>query len=448
MPQHAEESDPNYQDRLSSAVLFNMTELTLDTLVGRPFSDPVELKESPERIETLSENIDLQGNDLSSFCREWFRDGMSKAFSHVLIDSPTIPTDGVGPRTLEDDRRDGLRPFWLLVRPENLIFAHSENIGGQEVLTHVRIREIVSQQVGFTEVFKERIRILEPGTFQIWEKVESKKKQEEWKLIEEGFTGLDIVPLVTFYADREDLMLGKPPLEDLAFMNIQHWQSSSDQNNILTVARFPMLAVSGATDVTGATMAIGPRQMLGTKDPQGRFYYVEHEGTAIAAGRQALLDLEEAMGSYGAEFLRRKPGNPTATARALDSSEATSPLQDHTIRFMDAVNTALAITAMWMNLDTGGRVEIATDFGPEVVEDADLETLHASWKDGALTTVDYLGELKRRGLLGDDFDMSPENAEKALQEAAKRAEALAKAVQPPQPTQGNDDDKKQSENTG
>ena len=68
-------------------------------------------------------------------------------------------------RTLADDEQEGLRPYWVHVRPENLIFAHAEIIDGKEVLTHIRIAEIVSEMVGFTEVFKERIRVYDRVLF-------------------------------------------------------------------------------------------------------------------------------------------------------------------------------------------------------------------------------------------------------------------------------------------
>ena len=43
MPQHTEESDNNFNERIHANVLFNAMELTLDHFVGRPFSDPVRL---------------------------------------------------------------------------------------------------------------------------------------------------------------------------------------------------------------------------------------------------------------------------------------------------------------------------------------------------------------------------------------------------------------------
>jgi hypothetical protein len=415
LPQHEEESDVGYEERLNTNVLFNMTELTLEGLVGRPFSDPVRLNDDvPEKIVELTQNIDLQGNDISTFCREWFKEGVSKAFSHVLIDFPVLTAEEREGRTLADDRAEGRRPYWQLIKPENLIFASATvatvNGDPREFLTQVRIREFDVETVGFAEVVKERIRVLFPGFFQVFEKQQKDKRhKEEWVLIDEGETGLDFIPLVTFYTNRDGLMIGKSPIEDLTHLNVRWWQSNSDQINVLTVSRFPMLAVAGATDVSGSVLKIGPRQLMGTKDPNGRFYFVEHQGKSIGAGRQELLDLEEQMASYGAEFLKRKPGSPTATARALDSAESITPLQDMTIRFIDAVNTALDFTASWIGITgksdiKGGTVTITTDFGPEEIREADIEFLMNARKIRDISREAMIAEAKRRGLISEDYD--------------------------------------------
>lgn len=410
LPRHDSESMSNYNERLNRCTLFNMTELTLNTWVGKPFSDPVKLNEDvPQEIINISEDIDLQGDSLTVMARDWFREALSKSFAHILIDMPSLPdtTNGQA-RTKADDLRMNIRPYWSLIRPENVIFAESRMINGREMLTHVRIRETIVKRIGFVETIVERIRVLEPGTFAVWELTPKSKSSKKmvWAEVESGQTGLNEIPLVTFYADRSGLMEGKPPLEDLAHLNIRHWQSTADQINILTVSRFPMLAVSGAADQTGDTMVIGPRQLLGTKDSAGRFYYVEHSGRAISSGKDDLADLEEQMASYGAEFLKRASGNQTATGRALDSSEAMSPLQDMVIRFTESMNEALDVTAKWLNLESGGTVDIATDFSISGQSDAELRTLTEARKNGDLSQVDFLRELKNRGILSDDFSIT------------------------------------------
>ena len=435
LPPHDQESSANYQDRLHSSTLFNMVELTLDSLVGRPFSSEVQLSDDmPDNIREIMDDVDLQGNNITVFGRQWFRESMAKAFSHVLIDMPQMQMedDDGNPiqRTRADDIRERRRPYWVLISPENVLAMYSEVVNGQEVLTHVRIKEDVVEREGFAEVVKERIRVLEPGTFTVYEKQKLSKKSNKvkWVIVEQGQTGISIIPLVTFYTNRQGLMVGKPPLDDLAHLNVRHWQSTADQINVLTVARFPMLAVAGATDTSGSTMAIGPRQLLGTKDANGRFYYVEHTGKSIGAGRQDLMDLEEQMASYGAEFLKRQPGNATATGRALDSSEATSSLQDHAIRFTDAMNMAIHITGLWLGMDEAGTAKINTEFGQGQIEDAEVKALLEARKNNDIPRETFLNELKRHGVLSDDFD--PRRAMMlSLMEAAGMDPALADQMQ-------------------
>lgn len=427
LPQHEEESDPGYNERLFAATLFNLTELTLDSLVGRPFSDPVEKVDMPEEVDRLMDDLDLQGNNLDVFTRNWFREGLAKAFAHVLVDFPRVATEEeLGrPRTVADDQREGVRPYWVLVKPENVIFASSEIVDSREVLTHVRIHEVVTERVGFAEVRREKIRVYDAGfelpdgttvptQVTLYRKLEKPKRDEkgrkiEWEVEDQWDLGITFIPLVTFYAHREGLMEGQPPLEDLADLNIAHWQSSSDQRATLTVARFPMLAASGAVDAD--RLRVGPRQWLNMPDPQGKFYYVEHQGAALDAGWSDLDKLVDQMCQYGAEFLKKRPDRETALARSLDSAEATSPLQDMTIRFIDAVNTALAFTAAWMKIESAGKVDMTTDFGPEESDQADHDQLKTARENRDISHATYLREIKRRGVLGDDFDQEKNDAE-------------------------------------
>jgi hypothetical protein len=411
LPQHSEESDDNYDNRLGTNILFNAMEITLEHFVGRPFSDPVKLNNDvPPAIEPLTKNIDLQGNDITSFCRDWFKCGLAKGYCHVLIDMPQMNPEAL-PQTLQDERRAGRRPFWMRIDPENMIFAEgnvtTDPVSGElrEMFTHVRISEVVTQRVGFAEVKRERIRVLEPGMFQVWEKVKTKKRKDEWMIVEQGLTGIDFIPIVTYYANRQDFMLAKPPLEDLAYLNVRHWQSMSDQISVLTVARFAMLASAGAVDTTGSTQRIGPRQLLMTKDANGRFYYVEHSGKAIGAGWDELEKLEESMEAYGATFLKRTPGVQTATARALDSAESVTPLQDMVMRFIDSVGNALDVTAMWLGLSEGGSVTILHDFGPEDADKEGIKLLIELRSSKDISRKAMVKEAQRLGALRPEYDV-------------------------------------------
>lgn len=409
LPSHGGEKDDHYKTRLNSAVLFNVFELTLNTLAGKPFSSPLKLKDAPDEIEKLTTDIDLQGSTIHTFCHEWFKEGMAKGFAHVLIDYPSIKEEEKEVRTKLDDLQDERRPYWIMIRPENIIFANATTVNGRDVLTHVRIRENVIQRVGYAEIMRERIRILTPGFWELWQKKEKEKATDEdqWELIDTGITDLDFIPLVTFYADRMSLMFGKPPLEDLAYLNVAHWQSLSDQRNAIKVASFPMLAASGSVITDTDEIKVGPNRLLATSNPDGKFYYVENEGNAIAAGQNHLDELVDKMASYGSEFLKKRISRSEGKSnRKSDQEETTSNLKEITFVFIDAVIQALQYTAKWLSLentDNVGKVQLETDFSIDEIIDADLKTLNEMRRNRDLSRESYLEEMKKRGILDEDF---------------------------------------------
>lgn len=408
LPQHEKESDLAYKERLERCTLNNLTKLTLNSWVGRPFSEPVTLKDDvPTQITDLAENIDTLGSSLNVFARNWFKEGVSKAFAHVLVDMPRLDVPEGRVRSLQDDLREGVHPYWVYIAPENLFFAESQVVNGKERLLEVRFTESVSVRDGFAVETKQHVRRLyvapEGVMVEIWEKTRVRGR-ESWVMTDSYLMEIDEIPLVTFYADRESFMYGKSPLEDLADLNIAHWQSTSDQRSILTVARFPILACSGGTDDTNK-LVLSPFRWLYCPDAQGRFYYVEHSGAAIEAGVKDLEALELQMGEYGAEFLKKRPDRETAAARVLDTAESTSPLQDMVLRFQDAVETALQLTAKWMKLESGGSIKIKSDFAETPDSPSTLQTLVEARKVRDISREAFIRELKRYRILDEDFDI-------------------------------------------
>lgn len=436
LPKHPEESDNSWRNRLARAALLNMTEITLDMLVGKPFTEPVQLDEEAAGDGTAfhewAEDIDLQGNNIDVFARRWFRDGMAKGLSHLLVDMPR-KAETAGPRTLADDAAQGIRPYFVHIPAESVIFMSGTMVGGREVLDHVRIAEAELIRDGWGERVVQRIRVLEPGKVQIWELTKVKNRKDQWKMVEEWATDLDYIPMVTFYTDREELGVAKPPLLDLAYMNVHHWQLDADLNNIISVACFPMLAMSGVDNTEaggdGGLMRLGPNQILATRSEQGKFYYVEHTGAAITTGMNKLKHIEQQMSSYGAQFLKDQPGDVKATTRALDSAEALSQLQAITLSFKDALEMGLQIMADWVGADKAPSVEMSVDFGLNDPNEVGWAAIDAARQRRDISRATYLSEMQRRGWLSDDYDADADQEllELEAQDMIQGAEAEANA---------------------
>lgn len=423
LPAHAAESVAVYNERLAAAVLFNITKITLEGWVGRPFSEGLKYSDDFDpKLKELLEDADLKGNNLATFARSWFREGIAKAFSHVLVDMPELGPSSFGDvRTLQDDEDEGVRPYLVHIVPENLIFAHSEIRNGREVVLHFRVREVITERDGWGERKITQIRSYTLKEFEfdddgeqippfiqveLYRPVDPKQNgpEDEWKLWSTHFMEIDHIPLITFYASQSGFMFGDPELIDLSDLNIRHWQSNSDQISILTIARFPILALSGGSQ-EGTELEVGPRKWLFCKDAKSKFYYVEHKGEAIESGHKELIDLEEQMKSYGAEFLRKRKGTTSATERTLDSKEATSPLQDITIRFNDVLNEALNTFVQWMGEDKlKGSVTLNTDFGEDLNDSADVQELGKGRERRDLSREAWISEMQEKGIISADFD--------------------------------------------
>ena len=410
LPSHQYESEEAYAERRQRATLKNYTGRTLDNLTSKAFRDAPRLGDDvPSGVKDLAEDIDAEGAGLNVFARAWFRLAVERGFAFVLVDYSRHEFLDGRARTLEDDRTEGVRPFWRLIDPLDLLHIRIAKVGARVQVIEARIREWEVVHTGWQDSYVERVRVLRPGYFEVHEKRVTKEKvKPQWVVIDQGTMDLDYVPLVAFYTDKAGVAESKPPLEDLAYLNVEHFQSSSDQQAILTVARFPILAVSGAAGVgpNDKPVTIGPKQWISVPDPQGRIYYVEHAGNAIAAGRTDLEDIEDQMASYGSEFLRKRPGASSATGRALDSAEAISSLMAWGMDFKDALEIALQYTADWLKLGpkSGGTVVYAIKPDVSIGESKELDILDKARERKDISRVSYLNELVRREILATDFN--------------------------------------------
>lgn len=408
LPPYPAESDAAYEVRLAGAVLLNGTAQTLGDLSAKPFTQPVEVGEVSlgGREDELLSDVDLRGNNLTVFCQLWFREALAKYFACVLVEYPKLePRPDGNPRTLADDEAEGVRPYFVLIKPENVLAYYTELVGGREVPIHVRVLTESTVMDGFCEKVEQKITVLTPGLVEVYRKAE--KGKDDWVLENSHPTGKDYIPIVRFTSGSDN----KPPLLDLAHLNVAHWRSDSDQRNILSVARFPILAASGLDSDIAQSLVVSPNKVLATEDSAGRFYYVEHGGAAITSGEKDLERLEAAMRSYGSLFLRESTGTETATAKAIDTAESTENLRAMVERFEDSVALALDYLADWLGLGmNGGTVSCVKDYSGGAGNATDIPALQFARTNKDISRKTYLTALMEREILPEDYDID-EDAE-------------------------------------
>lgn len=398
LPMWPNEDDEAYKARLASATLFPAFARTLGVMAGKPFAKQLTFGEDvPAKIRSWCDDCDREGRNLHTFASEMLAEALGYGLGGVLVDFPRAE----GLRTRAEEVAAGVRPYMVKIRHDQILGWRVGTVNGAPALTLLRIAESAEVDDGeFGTATVQRVRVLRPGSWQLWE-----KGKEGYALVGEGNTSLPTIPFVPFYGRRTGFMTGVSPLLDLAYLNVKHWQSQSDQDTILHVARVPILAMIGADDDSILTVGASSAVRL----PQGAdLKFVEHSGAAIAAGEAALEKLESQMIQTGAELLVQQPGQRSATEANNDAEANKSELQRIVEGFEDSLDQCLQYMAMWVGETQGGHVSLFKDFGAATLTDASAQLILALQQAGLITKETALREQQRRGLLAPDIDPKKE----------------------------------------
>jgi len=415
LPQENREAAQAYEARLKRSYLYGAFTDTIQKLAAKPFARPVTVSGGlQEQLGAIGANADLEGRDLTHLARSVFSDALKYGLSHVLVD---FPSNGGG-LTLAEERATGQRPYFVQISPLDL-FAWKVGRGadGSNRVTEIRFKERRTEYgEGFLEDEAQYIRVINEEGYELWRESQN---GGEWAKIEEGPHSFGRVPLVTYYSQRTEFMEATPPLEDLAWLNIAHWQSLSDQRNILRFARVGILFMSGVTEEElEAGVTIGPSQMISSTNPDARLSYVEHTGRAIQAGEADLAALEKRMEVLGLSPLVERTGGTTATGRAMDEARTSTNIQAWIRALEDTLAQAYGIASEWIgaSLPDDFAIDIFNDFGIGVKASEDTKNLITMGQSGLISHETLLQEIKRRGILSDEVDVEAE-AEQAKTEA-------------------------------
>lgn len=418
LPQWPAEEDEVYQCRLKQAVLHPVFKRTVLVNAARPFAKPITLgDDTPANIKTWTGDADLQGTDLAALCSQLMVACLSKGLIGVLVDFPKSGQT----RTKADERASGARPYLAPYLADTILGWRTELTPTGLQLTQLRLLEEVEEDDGEFGTEKiEQVRLLTPGKWAVFR--ENEKNPDIWDEVESGTTSLDFVPFVFFYGIRKAYGIGRSPLSDLAYQNVEHWQSASDQQMILHVARVPILFAKNLGD---GKIAIGAGSCVTADGEFADMKYVEHSGAAIAAGKDSLIDLQDRMRATGAELVSLDVGYTTATEVFADTDASKSLLQQIVENFEESVQECLDYMADWVGEKTGHEVTLHKDFS--IAADTDPQTLTGAVGTKTVSRQTHFEEMQRRDILSPDRTWDDEKVRLAEDSTVDAANAALQA---------------------
>lgn len=427
LPKEERETDAAYTNRLCRTILYGVYSRTIKVLSGLPFVRPIILEDIPEPLEYLEDLADNQNRSLTDFANDILQDIIHFGKSHILVDFPNT----AGVQTLQDEQDRGVRPYFIQVSPLNLIGWETRIEGSSEVLTQIRIFEDFSvpdmdKDYGTKPV--RRVRVYGEESIEIYEQSEG---EVEYKLVDSMVNTLGYIPLVTVYGNRKGFMMSEPVLEELAWLNLRHYQKQSDLDHIEHFVNQPLLFGAGFDDGEITNIEIGPNRAIFANNVDAKLTYVEHTGTSIGAAQRSMEALEKRMTVMGADLLMKQTGGRvTATASILDNTESVSLLENIIISLEKGLEQAYAMAGDWLDIEADDVVVTIGDNLDLPLSANDFTSLLSLSSQGEITNEELLSELKRRGLLSDSFRGEPLPEEESSPEQEREANSVAEEDNP------------------
>ena len=387
LPLEPREDYDAYLSRVNRAVFSPYTQRLIRAATGLILRKPITVLGDPYWTDVFVKDVDGCGSDLDEYARRLLICALTYGHSNTLVDFPA-PT---GARSLAEERNQNRRPYWIEVDPANVYGWRLDREVNYGKLIQVRIAEqAVVPEGDFGEKVFDQIRVIEPGQYKIFRKKETTKdmytqdesfagnfdspaNEKDYELVESGEFSLGEIPLVTVYAGKTDTMTSKPPLLDIAYLNLAHFQRQADLIHSLHVASQPLLVMEGWDDQTKDTV-ISVNYAMATQ-PGNKVYYVEPAASAFEAQAAEIQELQLQMATLGISTLsQQKFVAESADARRLDRVDTNSMLSMVSLDLEQKMQKAFNLSANYLGLEPP-EIKISRDFDIDRLIGQDITAL-------------------------------------------------------------------------
>ena len=391
LPQEPRELDESYDNRLARSVCPPYYQRLERMLAGMLTRKPVKLQDVSDAIREQLFDVDMQGNDLNVWTYETARKLVRYGHIGCLVDAPS----------------DGGRPYWCTYTPRQILGYRTEQQDGAQRLIQLRLQETVLEvdpDSKYGEKQIDQVRVLTPGQYEIHQRQDN----GNYEVTDEGTTSLAEIPFSVAYSNRVGFMESRPPLEDIAELNLKSYQVQSDLDNQLHISAVPMLAFFGFP-TSAEEVSAGPGEALAFP-ADGRAEYIEPQGRSFDYQFKRLEQIALQINELGlSAVLGQKLSAETATAKMIDRSQGDSTMMVIAQNVQDMIDNSLKFHAKFMGQqEAAGSCTVNRDFIGARLDPADVNALLQLYTAGTITKDTLLQQLADGEVLGDDFDVQEE----------------------------------------
>jgi hypothetical protein len=329
IPQEPREDDAAYNRRIFHATLPPFLTRLASQAAGVILRKGIDIQ-GDDYWTTWSQDVTGDGTTLNEYARRQLITAILYGHSSSIVDFSASAT----PRNLAEERALARKPYLVPVHPRQILGWRTSNDSWSSELSQVRIRETIVLPAGrYGEELTDQIRVLEPGRYELWRPNTPRTNlpvgvqlpgPTAWEIYEQGTTTLDTIPLVTVYSSRLGNLLSKPPLLEVAQLNIAYAQRFCDFHHSIHVGASPILVLRGFDPDSDSPIGLSVNSAL-LLPPDGGAEYVEPTSDAFDAQLKCLAALEDQISRLGINTLtQQNVTNAAAESKRMDRIDSDS----------------------------------------------------------------------------------------------------------------------------
>jgi hypothetical protein len=448
LPMLSGQDSGRYDAYRQRAMFYNAFARTVQALTGVLFRRPAP-PTGPSSLATEWLDVTRAGQSLDLFAMSVADELFKVGRAGVLLDAP--------------ERGD---PYWVTYRAEDVLSWQAQRgADGVPVASRVVLREPLAMQdpkdqyvVVITHQLRE-LYLAAGGPSPVYEQqlwrhpvredgvVDASKWERSGPPVRPLRRGavMSFVPFVFLNATSLLAEPGRPPLLDLADVNLSHYRTSADLEHGRHFTALPTPWITGYDGRSG-TLTIGSEEAWAVANEKAQVGMLEFTGAGLASLERAMDQKERQMAVLGARLLEQQKAGVEAegTLRMRHAGD------DATLRLVAAtlsagMSRAMRWHAWWLGAANAPDVrDIGYDLGVEFfsvrMSSGDLQALVQAYQAGTMSFETLYFNLQRGDVARPDVDAKAErHAIDAEDEPPPDADADADADADPDPDAGDGD---------
>lgn len=431
LPQEPMEEKSSYDRRRKKTTLTPWYSRLVAGLIGMILRKPILLEDGVnEAIALQLDDLNLQGDNLQLLAHDLLETAIDYGYAGIYVDYP----DAKNIKTKRDETEAGVRPYWVLYRADEIIGYRTQMDAGAEILTQLRVLQTISEDDGeFEELETQQVRVYSRDennkvTCRLFRPADPEKPDGDWALHDGPMEiSLPYIPCTLLHTSQKKRASKTPPMLEVAYLNLKHYQLSSDVDHALHLTMHPKLALFGYDDSS---------DILGTSDEalvftntDARAEWLVCRVDSLSFGSDRISTIEQQMATLGLSTLtNQKNVGESAEAKRIDRSQGNSIMAVTAQNLQNCLNNALKFHADYLGVDPP-RCQVNRDFDIEQITPQMLAAVMGAVSQGRLSTETF-HEIIKRGELGLPEDWTPtEEKERMEAEFSREAQAIPASIE-------------------